>query len=45
MEHDMILVKELYDFICKSEGIKKASLYFKRVGKGGACCSYSGKKV
>ena len=45
MEHDMILVKELYDYICKSEGIKKVSLYFNSVGKGGACCSYSGKKV
>ena len=45
MEKDMVTLKELYDFICKSEGIKKVSLLFKRVGKGGACCSYSGKRV
>ena len=45
MEHDMILIRELYDLICKSEGIKKVSLLFKRVGCGGASCSFSGKKV
>lgn len=45
MEHDKILIRELYDLICKAEGIKKVSLLFKRVGHGGASCSFSGKKV
>lgn len=45
MKKDMITLRELYEFICKSEGIKKHSLRFKRVGKGGACCTYSGTRV
>lgn len=36
---------ELYKFICQQEGIKMKSLKFTKVGKGGAVCSYLGKKV
>ena len=45
MKEDMKTVKELYDFICKTEGIRKVKLNFRSVGKGGACCSYSGNRV
>ena len=45
MEKDMITLHELYEFICQSEGIKKHPLRFKRVGKGGACCTFSGTRV
>lgn len=44
MENDVKVLKELYKFICVSEGIKAIALKFGKVGKGGACCSYSGNK-
>lgn len=45
MEHDMKILKELYEYICLMEGIKQKQLKFTKVGKGGACCSYSGRVV
>jgi hypothetical protein len=45
MEKDMLTLQELYKFICQTEKITQKPLRFKRVGKGGACCTYSGKRV
>lgn len=44
MENDVKVLKELYKFICVSEGIKAIALKFCKVGRGGACCSYVANK-
>lgn len=44
MENDIKVLKELYKFICVSEGIKAIALKFCKVGRGGACCSYVANK-
>ena len=44
MEDDKIILKKLYSLICKECEIKEIPLYFKKVGRGGACCSYIGSK-
>jgi hypothetical protein len=38
-------ISELYNFICESENLRKVAIRFCRVGKGGAKCTYSNKKV
>lgn len=35
MENDVKVLKELYKFICVSEGIKAIALKFCKVGRGG----------
>ena len=45
MENDIKVLKELYKFICVSEGIKAIALKFCKVGRGGDCCIVTGKQI
>jgi predicted metal-dependent hydrolase len=45
MKKDMQTLQELYKFMCSKEGIAMKALRFCRVGRGGAKCTYSGKRV
>lgn len=40
MDKDQKTLTELYSYICKDMNIRKLPLKFKKVGKGGACCTF-----
>ena len=44
MGNDIKVLRVLYKFISERENIKELSLRFRKVGKGGACCSYVANK-
>lgn len=40
MEQEQKTIVELYKYICKNESIRPIPVKFKKVGKGGACCTF-----